>query len=105
MYVQNISLAVQGKAVWSLDDEMISCLAASESRGEVVLGRSDGAIQFWTVGDWSLRGTFNSTNAICRLMYGSIRKSALPNTFLLVSLTTIIMHLSLTILVFSLVYT
>ena len=89
----------QGKAVWSLEGENISSLAACESRGEVALGRQDGSVQLWETGDWSPRATFHtsSTGNVTALQYGSIaarRDSKLPKTFLIVSQSPVITHLS-----------
>lgn len=72
--------------MWTLDDELISCLAASEVRMEVVLGRSDGSVQLWGVGEWKLRATLDCGSGVSRLMYGSINSNrSLPHVFLLVS--------------------
>ena len=84
--VQHIMLYIQqGKSVWSVDDKLISCLAASESRQEVVLGQLDGFLQFWSMGEWIIKGKLHASSGVCKLMYGSIKNSSLPNTFLLVS--------------------
>lgn len=79
----------QGKAVWSLDVEGVSNLAASESRGELALTHSDGSLQLWDVEKWVLRATFSTRSCGSALMYGSIKPSKkqsdlLPDSFLLV---------------------
>ncbi|CAI8007365.1 hypothetical protein GBAR_LOCUS5169 [Geodia barretti] len=74
----------QGKAVWTLDNELISCLAVSETRSEVALGLSDGSVQIWGAREWNLRATVSSSTGISKLMYGSIKNSStIPSVFLL----------------------
>jgi WD40 repeat protein len=81
---------MQGKAVWSLEGEDISCLAARDSRGEVALGRPDGRVQLWGVGEWTLRSTFHTSGGGCGavLQYGSVgtkrESGGLPQIFLMV---------------------
>ena len=73
--------------MWTLDNELISCLAVSETRSEVALGLSDGSVQIWGAREWNLRATVSSSTGISKLMYGSIKNSStIPSVFLLVSL-------------------
>ena len=89
--IEYVYLCVQGKAVGSLEGEDISCLAARDSRGEVALGRPDGRVQLWGVGEWTLRSTFHTSGGGCGavLQYGSVgtkrESGGLPQIFLMVS--------------------
>ena len=71
-----------------MDGEQVSCIAGSDSRSELVLGKEDGMVQVWATGEWDLKSSFHSSSGgnVTSLLYCAFRLKKEIETFLIVSI-------------------